>query len=402
VTTATVPGLSPLESAVMGLLWDVPGGLPARDISGHLRGPAGTGPAPAAVLKALCRNGHVSRERHGRWWHYRACRSREEHLAGLVRAALGTAPDPGAVLRLALPRGTRPDPRAAAGQWQEMAPEEAADRSLPGLQSSAGINPAVAHSARVWDYWLGGKDNYPADRQAGDQILSIVPELDGSVRQSRYFLARAVRYLAGSQGVTQFLDIGAGLPAVDSTHEIAQRVAPRSRIVYADSDPLVTAYARALLTSGPDGACGHIQADVRDPDDVLAGAARTLDFTQPVAILMLGVLNFVTGTDEALAIVRRLLDIAPVGSYLVICHPTAEVCAEAMTRAVRLWNEQGSAPVTLRTRAELTRFFDGLDLAAPGVVSCPRWQPDITGFAEMPDVPHFCGVARKPARAASA
>jgi len=283
-----------------------------------------------------------------------------------------------------------------------MTPEEAEDRSLPGLQSSAGIFPAMAHSARVWDYLLGGKDHYPADRKAGDQILSIVPELEGSVRQSRYFLARAVRYLAGSRGITQFLDIGAGLPAVDSTHEIAQRAAPGSRVVYADSDPLVTAYARALLTSGPDGACGHICADVRDPDDVMAGAARTLDFTRPVAILLLGVLNFVTSTGEATAIVRRLLSVVPDGSYLVICHPTAEVRARAMTDAVRLWNEQGSAPVTLRTRAELAGFFDGLDLAGPGVVSCPRWQPDITGLAEMPDVPHFCGVARKPGEAASA
>jgi predicted transcriptional regulator/O-methyltransferase involved in polyketide biosynthesis len=402
VTAGAVPGLSPLESAVMGLLWGVPGGLPAREVSGRLSGPAEASTTALGALRTLHGKGLVSRERRGRSWRYRASGSREEHLAGLVRAALGTAPDPRAVLRLALPRGTRPDPRAAAGQWQEMAPEEAADPSLTGLQSSAGINPALAHSARVWDYWLGGKDNYPADRQAGDQILSIVPELEGSVRQSRYFLARAVRYLAGSQGVTQFLDIGAGLPAVDSTHEIAQRVDPRSRVVYADSDPLVTAYARALLTSGPEGACGHIRADLRDPDDIVAGAARTLDFTRPVAILMLGVLNFVTDTGEATAIVRRLAGIVPAGSYLVICHPTAEVRAEAMTRAVRLWNEQGSAPVTLRTPVELAGFFDGLDLAGPGVVSCPRWQPDITGLAEMPDVPHFCGVARKPGEAASA
>jgi O-methyltransferase involved in polyketide biosynthesis len=167
-------------------------------------------------------------------------------------------------------------------------------------------------------------------------------------------------------------------------------------VVYADSDPLVIAHARALLTSGPPGACGHIQADVRNPDDVLAGAARTLDLTQPVAVLMLGVLDFVTNTRQAAAIVRRLLGAVPPGSYLVISHLTTEVCATTMTQAVRQWNELGSARMTPRTRAELAGFFDGLDLATPGVVSCPLWRPEVTGFADLPDVPHFCGVARKP------
>jgi O-methyltransferase involved in polyketide biosynthesis len=269
---------------------------------------------------------------------------------------------------------------------------------LPGLQPSSAIDATVAHSARVRDYWLGGKDHYPVDREAGDQILALVPELAHSVLASRYFLARAVRYLAGEEGVRQFLDIGAGLPGLDNTHEIAQRVAPESRVVYADNDPLVMAYARALLRSGPEGACGHIQADVRDPDAVLAGAARTLDFTRPVAVMMLGVLNFVTGAGQSLAIVRRLLGAVAGGSYLVICHPTAEIHGDAMASAAGLWNERGSAPVTLRTREELARFFAGLDLAEPGVVSCPRWRPDFSGIAEMSDVPHFCGVGRKPVR----
>jgi len=264
---------------------------------------------------------------------------------------------------------------------------------------SPGIHITAAHPARVQDYWLGGKDHYPVDRQVGSQILSLVPELADSARASRYFLARAVRHLAAGEGIRQFLDIGAGLPCVDNTHEIAQRAGPGSRVVYADSDPLVMAYARALLTSGPQGECGHIIADVRDPRDIIAGAAATLDFTEPVAVLLVNVLNFVTATEEALAITDRLMRAVVPGSYLVICHPTAEVSGTAMHAAARLWNEQGSAPAVLRTRAELAQLFGGLDLAEPGVVSCPSWRPDITGYGELADMPHFCGLARKPAAA---
>jgi len=258
------------------------------------------------------------------------------------------------------------------------------------------IDTTVSHSARIWNYWLGGKDNYAVDREVGEQILSFVPELVRSARADRYFLARAVRYLAGDEGIRQFLDIGTGLPTVDNTHEVAQRVAPDSRIVYVDNDPLVLVHARALLTSTPQGACDYIDADVRDPDKILRGAAQTLDLAQPVAIMMLGILNFVLGTDEAQAIVHRLQDSVPSGSYLVLSHPTTEVDAESMTQAVQFWNQQGSAPMTLRTRAELMRFFDRVDLVEPGVVSCSRWRPDLTDIGEIVDVTHFCGVARRP------
>jgi len=258
------------------------------------------------------------------------------------------------------------------------------------------IDTTVSHSARIWNYWLGGKDNYAVDREVGEQILSFVPELVRSARADRYFLARAVRYLAGDEGIRQFLDIGTGLPTVDNTHEVAQRVAPDSRIVYVDNDPLVLVHARALLTSTPQGACDYIDADVRDPDKILRGAAQTLDLAQPVAIMMLGILNFVLGTDEAQAIVHRLLDSVPSGSYLVLSHPTTKVDAESMTQAVQFWNQQGSAPMTLRTRAELMRFFDRVDLVEPGVVSCSRWRPDLTDIGEIVDVTHFCGVARRP------
>jgi predicted transcriptional regulator/O-methyltransferase involved in polyketide biosynthesis len=401
LSPGTVPGLSPLESAVMGLLWDEPGGLPTREISSRLSVPAQARTTALGALRTLYGKGLVSRDRHGRWWHYRAAGNRDQHLAALVRDTLSAAPDRQAVLRLALPQDTCPDPRPPRHRQQQMA-RPAQGSGLPGLQPSPVIDTTVAHPARVWSYWLGGKDHYRVDRETGDQILSIVPELADSARASRYFLARVMRYLAGQEQIRQFLDIGAGLPCADNTHQIAQREAPSSRIVYADSDPMVVAHARALLTSGPQGACDSINADLRNPDDIIAGAARTLDFTQPVAILLLGVLSFVTDTGQALAIVRQLLGAAAAGSYLVICHPTTEIRAQAMTAAARLWNQRGSAPVTLRTRQELARFFDGLDLAEPGVVSCPRWRPDLSDFAQIADVPHYCGAGRKPPEAASA
>jgi O-methyltransferase involved in polyketide biosynthesis len=263
----------------------------------------------------------------------------------------------------------------------------------PGPQAPK-IDTSVSHSARIWNYWLGGKDNYPVDQQVGDQILAFVPELVRSARADRYFLARAARYLA-AQGIRQFLDIGTGLPTVDNTHEVAQRAAPESKVVYVDNDPLVLVHARALLTSSPEGACDYIDADVRDPGSIVQQAAMTLDFGQPIAIMMLGIVNFIMDTDQALSIVRRLMDATVPGSYLVISHPTTEVDAAPMTEAVRFWNQQGSAPMTLRTREELLRFFDGMGLLEPGVVTCSRWRPDVMDIGETVDVTHFAGVARK-------
>jgi hypothetical protein len=270
-----------------------------------------------------------------------------------------------------------------------------ADPFRPEPGSSPEIDATVSHSARIWNYWLGGKDNYPVDREVGEQILAFVPELVRSARADRYFLARAVRYLADEEGIRQFLDIGTGLPTVDNTHEVAQRVAPESRIVYVDNDPLVLLHARALLTSSPEGVTDYIDADIHEPEKILRGASETLDFSQPVAIMMLGIVNFIIDTSQAQAIVNRLVDGVPPGSLVVISHPTTEVDAGPMTEAVRYWNEQGSAAMTLRTRDELLRFFDRLDLLEPGVVSCPRWRPDVMEIDEIADVTHFCGVGRK-------
>src|SRR6266404_1156413 len=180
------------------------------------------------------------------------------------------------------------------------------DSSLPELQPSAQIDTTVSHSARIWDYWLGGKDNYPVDREVGDRIEEMLPDIVKQARADRMFLGRVVRYLTGEAGVRQFLDIGTGLPTVDNTHEVAQRVAPECRVVYADNDPLVLVHARALLTSTPEGATDYIHADLHDPDDIIAGAARTLDFGQPIAITLLGVLWHVLDNDQAYAIISRL------------------------------------------------------------------------------------------------
>ncbi|SNR91132.1 O-Methyltransferase involved in polyketide biosynthesis [Streptosporangium subroseum] len=252
---------------------------------------------------------------------------------------------------------------------------------MPDIPPTAGemwteLDTSVAHSARLWNYLLGGKDNFAADREAAEQVLAFMPELVQSARFNREFLGRAVRHLAGEAGVRQFLDIGTGLPTADNTHEVAQATAPDSRVVYVDNDPMVLAHARALLTSSPEGATDYLDADVRDPDRILAEARRTLDFGQPIAVMLLGIVNFVIDDDEAYEIVRTLMDAVPAGSYLVMSHPTREVNAEAVDRALEMWNDGGSAQMAVRTPQQIARFFDGLDLLDPGLVTCSRWRPD--------------------------
>jgi len=270
--------------------------------------------------------------------------------------------------------------------------------STPESDATAGtgIDTTVSHSARIWDYWLKGKDNYQVDREVGDRIEEMLPDIVRQAREDRLFLGRVVRYLAGEAGVRQFLDIGTGLPTADNTHQVAQRVAPESKIVYVDNDPLVLAHARALLTSTPEGATDYIHADMHDPAAIIAGAGQTLDFGQPIAITMLGVLWHVLDNDEAYAIVNRLLQAMPSGSYLALNHPTLEVTGEKMATAIRYWNEYGTPPGTHRTPAELTQFFDGMDLVEPGVVSITRWRPEATSSGEPEEIDQFGGVGRKP------
>jgi O-methyltransferase involved in polyketide biosynthesis len=254
----------------------------------------------------------------------------------------------------------------------------------------------VAHTARIWNYWLGGKDNYPADREVGDQIRGFLPDIAASALADRAFLGRVVRHLVAEAGIRQFLDIGTGLPTAGNTHQVAQGIVPECRIVYVDNDPLVLVHAAALLTSTPEGVTDYIESDARDTDTILAEAAKTLDFTQPVALMLLGILNFIGDPDEAYGIVNRLLDAVPSGSYLVIAHPTNEINPEESEEAVRFWNQNAKPPITLRTGEELARFFERLELLEPGVVSCPRWRPDPTDIGVAIDVYQYGAAGRKP------
>jgi O-methyltransferase involved in polyketide biosynthesis len=270
-----------------------------------------------------------------------------------------------------------------------------ADEAVAAGATGPKLDTTVSHSARIWNYWLGGKDNYAVDRAAGDKVAAMLPSIVAQARADRAFLGRTIWYLAGAEGIRQFLDIGTGLPTADNTHEVAQRVAPQSRIVYADNDPLVLAHARALLTSTPEGACDYVDGDLREPGKILAQAARTLDLSQPVALMLLGVLHHISDTGQAYSIVRHLVAALAPGSFLAINHSTSPVHGAAMEEAVAHWNRVGKPPMTLRTPQQIARFLDGLDLLPPGVVSCSRWRPG-PGDGQPAEVDEFCGVARKP------
>jgi hypothetical protein len=259
------------------------------------------------------------------------------------------------------------------------------------------IDTTVPHSARIWNYWLGGKDNYPVDRAASDQYREVFPGIVDIARASRQFLTRAVRYLAGEAQIRQFLDIGTGLPTADNTHEVAQRVAPESRIVYVDNDPLVLTHARALLTSTPEGVTNYVDADLREPDRILEAATRTLDFGRPVALMLMGVIGHIGDYDEARSIVRRLLEPLPSGSYLALNDGT-NVISQAFAQAQEGYNRSGAVPYHLRSPEQIAGLFEGLELVEPGVVSCPRWRPDPAQAGGEPpaEVDAFGGVGRKP------
>ncbi|WP_149552099.1 SAM-dependent methyltransferase [Streptomyces marokkonensis] len=260
---------------------------------------------------------------------------------------------------------------------------------------SARLDTGVAHNARVWNHWIGGKDNYEVDQRVGDHVASIIPVIRDIARADRDFLGRAVTYLTRERGVRQFLDIGTGLPTADNTHEIAQRIAPDARIVYVDNDPIVLAHARTLLTGSREGATDYIDADVHDPDAIVARAAETLDTTRPVAVMMLGILNFVLDTGQARDIVRRIMTAVPSGSFLVLTHPTSdpEVGGEMQVPAMEFWNENATPPITARGAADITAFFEGLELVEPGLVSCTRWRAPSDSDVL---VPQYGAVAVKP------
>lgn len=255
------------------------------------------------------------------------------------------------------------------------------------------IDTSVPHSARFWNYFLGGKDNYPVDRAVGDQIAKTSPGLVDVARGSREFIIRSVTYLAGELGVRQFLDIGTGLPTADNTHQVAQRVAPTSRIVYVDNDPLVLAHARALLSSTPEGATDYLDADLKDPETILRQAAQTLDFSKPVALMLMGILGHVREDKEVQSIIKRLMDAMPSGSCLALSDGTNT--SPEMVAAQEQYNQSGALPYYVRSPEQIASFFEGLELVPPGVVRVTTWRTEI-GPHEIGHAECFGGVGRKP------
>jgi hypothetical protein len=270
--------------------------------------------------------------------------------------------------------------------------------------TGTGIDSSVPHSARIWNYWLGGKDNYPVDREAGDQWTAQQPDIVDIARTSRAFLNRAVTFLAGELGLRQFLDVGTGLPTANNTHEVAQGVAPEARVVYVDNDPLVLAHARALLTSTPEGATRYLDADMHDSEKLISGAADVLDFTQPVAVFFMGVLGHIHDLQEARSLVRGLMDRVPSGSYLTVCDGVFPEDPEAAARtrtAEEDYAATGAVAYFSRTTDEVRSLFDGLELVEPGFSMISFWRPEIgragvAAIGEPRPIDMYGGVARKP------
>jgi hypothetical protein len=258
------------------------------------------------------------------------------------------------------------------------------------------INTNVPHPARVYDYFLGGKDNFEADRVAADAAIKAFPRTAESARAARAFLRRVVRFLAAEAGIRQFLDIGTGLPSGENVHQVAQSTAPEARIVYVDNDPIVLLHAQALLTSTPEGAVAYLDVDLRDPEKILGEAAKTLDFGQPMAVLLLGILHNIGDQDDPYGIVRRLVQTMTAGSYLAICHLTADIYPELAEWARVLNERQLDAPLVLRDHAQVTSFFEGLELLEPGVVQLSKWRPR-SGVESAAAAALWGGVARKAA-----
>ena len=274
-------------------------------------------------------------------------------------------------------------------------PDELITNASDVTGDSPRYDTTVAHPARVYNYWLGGKDHFAADREVGEQTKEAYPGIVAGVQAQRAFLASAVRYLAGT-GVRQFLDIGTGLPVANNTHEVAQSVAPESRVVYVDNDPMVLAHARALLTSTPEGACAYLDADIRDTDGVLRAASGLLDFGQPVAVMLIGILQLIPDSDDPAGIAARLVSAVPAGSWIAIAHPASDVAADQVATMTSRYNRRVATATTLRTHAEISAFFAGTDLLPPGVVQYHQWRPgEPVGNAEG-EIAAYCGLGRKP------
>jgi DNA-binding transcriptional MerR regulator len=300
-------------------------------------------------------------------------------------------PDRGSTL---WPSGYMPDTGGSmAGDNQSVMGSGGED--MGGAGEPPPFDTSVAHVARVYNYWLGGKDNFAADRAAGEQAIKAFPGIPLSARSNRAFLARTVRFLAGEAGIRQFLDIGTGIPSANNTHEVAQSVAPTSRVVYVDNDPVVLTHARALLASDPAGATDYIDADMRDPQRILAQADQLLDFSRPVALMLMAVLQHLDEADSPYQIVQTLVDASPPGSYLAVSHPAKDIDAEAMAKMADSLNKMMAEKVTFRDRSAVARFFDGLELVEPGLVQASKWRPTSESEAASPAA-LWGGVARRP------
>ena len=271
----------------------------------------------------------------------------------------------------------------------------AASETTPEPGAAPAFDTSVAHVARVYNFWLGGKDNFAADRAAAQAAIAAFPDIVHSARANRAFLRRAVTYLAGTAGIRQFLDIGTGIPSANNTHEVAQSVAAECRIVYVDNDPVVLAHARALLTSTPEGATDYIDADLRNADQILAKAAATLDFSQPVAIMLMAILQHLSDDHDPYAVVAKLMAAVPSGSYLALSHPAKDIHAAEMAEMANRLNQTMAEKVTFRGRSEVAPFFTGLELLEPGMTNVPDWRPETAEEANSPAA-LWAGVARKP------
>jgi S-adenosyl methyltransferase len=259
-----------------------------------------------------------------------------------------------------------------------------------------GIDTSRPVQARIYNYWLGGKDNFAVDRDAAERALAIMPDLRRGVRAQRAFLANAVGYLARTEGIRQFLDIGTGIPTANNTHEVAQAVDPDARVVYVDNDPVVLAHARALLTGVREGTTSYLDADLRDVEKILADAAAVLDFRQPIAVLLIGILQLIPDQDNPGAIVARLVEAVPPGSWLAICHPASDIKTDVAFQVMREVNQNNATPTTLRSKDQVLQFFGGLSLLDPGLVQVHRWLPGSEAPPTGDEMTAYAGLARKP------
>jgi hypothetical protein len=269
------------------------------------------------------------------------------------------------------------------------------EAGVPDQAGRHAFDTSRAHQARMYDYFLGGKDNYAADREAAEAWLKIDPKAAFSSRANRAFLGRAVRYLAGDAGMRQFLDIGTGIPTAGNTHQIAQAIAPQSRVVYVDYDPVVLAHARALLTSDGPGATEYIDADLRDTDAILSQARELLDFGRPVAVTLIAILHAVPDADDPYAIVARIMDAVPSGSYLAVSHVGSDLFdTEALAGVSNLTDQVADWKFASRDRERVARFFADMDLVEPGLVRVEEWRPS-SAAADEGKSTVYGAVARK-------